>query len=138
MTVDQYNRLRRLLGDQIPSGKTEDDAFFTNERLAELIESNHNIYGAASEGWDEKAAYYSETVDIMENGSDRKLSQLFRNAKAMSDKYDKQSEMLIVEGMADNRTVGVPFDIGEDSTLDENGLDPNFFPYPVSRGFGVL
>lgn len=138
MTVDQYNRLRRLLGDPIPAGKTDADAFFNNERLAELIESNHNIYGAASEGWDEKSAYYSDTVDVMENGSDRKLSQLFRNAKAMADKYDKQSEMLISEGMTDNRSIGVAFDIGEDSSLDENGLDPNFFPYPVSRGFPVL
>lgn len=46
--------------------------------------------------WEIKAGRYAELVDVTEAGSSRKLSDLSKNALAMSTKYRKISEAAVV------------------------------------------
>lgn len=136
MAVLPEDKLRKMLADVITVANPIGSAFFSVEEIEDLLESNSNIYGAAAEGWRMRAADVARLVDIMENGSDRKLSQMRRHAEAMALLYDKRAAQLDAEdGIYDNRgIIGVSFEIGE----DDEEPDPNWFPYPVFRMPGVL
>lgn len=107
--------------------------FFSEERIAELLASHVTFYGAAAEGWDSKASYYSDRIDVMENGSDRKYSQLYKNAKDRCEGFRKQALEWEMESTKGNRTVGVSFDIGCTEDWGDDGLNPLYAPYPLSR-----
>lgn len=82
--------LRSLIGEKIPAGGSADNTSFTDDELADLINRhNGNLYLAAGEAWQTKAASAADLVDVAESGSERKLSQLFKNYSAAAAVYNK-------------------------------------------------
>jgi hypothetical protein len=90
-TADEVLRLRRLLGETIPSGGTEADTLFTDAELTQLIDDNPDMDRAAYEGWREKAASLSGLVDTTEGNAQRKMSQLLTHAQDMVKMYLRSS-----------------------------------------------
>lgn len=81
-------QLRLLVGERIPPGKTDADTDYSNDELVDIVLNNRgNLYLAAATVWESKAAEAAELVDITESGSERRLSQLFKNASAQRDSY---------------------------------------------------
>jgi hypothetical protein len=82
------SRLRMLLGERIPLNATDNETFFTNEEIADLLTNNgDDLNAAALEGWTAKLAEFAKLVDREETGSSKKFSQMFKHAQAMVDKY---------------------------------------------------
>jgi hypothetical protein len=82
--------LRLLLGERIPASGTEADTRFLDDEIATVINRhNGNLYLAAGELWSVKAAIFASLTDVSESGSERKLSQLFRQATQMAQSYTK-------------------------------------------------
>lgn len=85
MTTPDYEsdvfRLRRKIGDVSQS------PMYTDEELEVLIDAASEVSDtmyldiAALGIWYEKMATYASLTDIVESGSERKLSQLFKNAQ---------------------------------------------------------
>ncbi len=65
-TPELIIRLRRFLGERIPSDGTESNTRFTDDELKDLIEESQTIYGAASIGWMEKASMVQEEMGNVE------------------------------------------------------------------------
>lgn len=105
----QELQLRRRLNDAL-TGVTDEGNFFSNEEIHDLLTLNGgSIAGASYDGWTMRAAFLSSSVDISESGSDRRLSQLFKNAMAMADFYKKARDAeagIKAEAIA-GRVVGV-------------------------------
>lgn len=92
-TAEEISRLRLLLGEQIPEGKSETDTFFLDADVDLMITNNaSNFNAAALEGWTMKMAYYARLVDMDESGSTRKLSQKFRQARDMVRMFASNAE----------------------------------------------
>lgn len=70
-------RLRRLIGEP------DDVAPWTDQVLADIIDSNEDLNSAALEVWESKQAEAAGMVDTTESGSSRKLSQLNDQAAKM-------------------------------------------------------
>ena len=59
--------------------------------LADLLtENDGDVNLAAAAFFDRQATKFSRLVDVSESGSSRSLSQLYKNAVAMSDSYRKR------------------------------------------------
>lgn len=72
--------LRRLINE------LDNAAPWTDEVLGARIDANEGTLSSlAATIWREKAATYASMVDIKEGNSDRKLSQLYKQALAMAD-----------------------------------------------------
>jgi hypothetical protein len=71
--------LRSRLGE--PSDEIFDDAAITD--LISYADGDLDL--ATLEGWKRKMARYARLVDVIESGSDRKMSQKFKQAKIMVD-----------------------------------------------------
>ncbi len=122
-------QLRILINERIPSGGTEADTRFTDNELALiLVRCNYNIYAASAEGWYVKAGMFSMMIDVDESGSNRNLSDIFKHALSMGDRYrkagaDQDKELAaIYEGRIPGKAVS-PWKVCED--------DPNVI-YPFS------
>lgn len=77
-------RLRRMVADRLPVGGDDTDAFWTDSDLQDLLSWNaDDLNLAALAGWVEKAGYYVEMITTVESGSERRLSDLSRNAERM-------------------------------------------------------
>lgn len=90
---DLSDRLRGRLGEvsKLPPEENGSDTMFTNTEIRDFLVSVGNDLDLASvEGWLHKAARYAVLVDINENGSDRNLSQKFRNSQKMADFWSKR------------------------------------------------
>lgn len=61
---------------------------FSDEAVAELIDSD-GVDLASAAIWRTKAAAFSEMVDTSEAGASRKASDLFKNANAMAEHFEK-------------------------------------------------
>lgn len=97
-------KLRRMVGERTPRGKTESDTRWTDSELSSLItDANGNINLAAYWCWSEKEAEYAELTDYDESGSKRPLSQKFKQAQAQAKKYRDLID--VVEGVP-GRVVG--------------------------------
>lgn len=87
---DPEKSLRRRLRDVLADPPDDTDAFFMNDEIHSLLAMNSgDVIGAAYDGWLIRAAFYQEHIDIIESGSDRRMSQMFKNAMAMVDFYKK-------------------------------------------------
>lgn len=87
---DLERNLRRRLRDTLADPGDDSGAFFLDEEIHSLLAMNGNdVIGAAYDGWLVRAAFYQEHIDIIESGSDRRMSQMFKNAMAMVDFYKK-------------------------------------------------
>ena len=85
-TIQQ--RLRRALGERIPTGGSDQNTFFLDAEIDDLLlESGNDFNRAALKGWQEKMAEFAKFVDVDESGSNRKLATLFKNAQAMVRHY---------------------------------------------------
>lgn len=86
LTPDQ--KLRSLLGEDIPEGGTEADTMFSDAEIGDLLAENPvNLERAAYEGWRVKAARLASLVDTTEGNSQKKFSQLLSHAQDMIKLY---------------------------------------------------
>lgn len=92
MALTDDQRLRGLLGEDIPAAGTASDTLFTDEEITDLLlQANSNVERAAYEGWRVKAARLSSLVDTTEGNSQKKFSQLLDNANDMIKLYLRSS-----------------------------------------------
>lgn len=76
MAMTSAERLRALLGESIPAGKTASDTLLSDDVIDDLLQRyEDNPLAARGEGWELKAALLSTLVDTTEGGSSRRLSQ---------------------------------------------------------------
>lgn len=80
-TPELITKLRKLLSEVIPSGKTDDDTRFTNDELSDLIQENDNIYAAASLGWTIKAGLFQAEMNGVERYSLGQETEVFTSLK---------------------------------------------------------
>lgn len=83
MPMTDQDRLRALLGEDIPDGGTAADTLFKDSEIQEFISTSPNLDRAAYEGWRVKAARLSNLVDTTDGNIQRKFSQLLDHANAM-------------------------------------------------------
>lgn len=89
MALTDGDRLRSLLGEEIPAGGTEADTLFTDEKIEDvLLASGGDLDAAALSGWRIKAAKLSDLVNVTEGNSSRAMSDLHKNALAMVKYYE--------------------------------------------------
>lgn len=69
-------------------------ATYSDTLLSSLVDSL-GVAGASATVWREKAARYSELVDVSESGASHKYSDLHKNALTMAEKWS-----LLIEGPA--------------------------------------
>lgn len=86
-TSTERLRLRRMLGDRIPPGGDENDAFFATEEIDDLIATHVDFNLAAFHGWLDKMAEFAKLVDRNISGADMRLSKLFNQAESMAKHY---------------------------------------------------
>lgn len=80
--------LRMYLGERVPSGGTEADTLFTDAELTYLLEqTNQSMNRAAAHGWAIKAAEYVNLIDMVEEGSERRLSQRYKHARLQAEYF---------------------------------------------------
>jgi hypothetical protein len=88
MAWNAVDRLRALLGERIPAGGTPADTYFSAEEIDNLIEgAGDNVRRAAYEGWQLKAAYYADLVNVTEGNALRDMSDLLDHALAMAKQF---------------------------------------------------
>jgi hypothetical protein len=68
-SAELRTRLRKLLSEKIPEGRTEADTRFLDSELDDLLKEASNIYGAASKGWAMKAALLQDELGQIEQYS---------------------------------------------------------------------
>lgn len=86
------DRLRELLGEEIPDGGSAADTLFSDAQIEDIyLRSGGDLDRAAYEGWRAKAAKLSNLVDTTEGNSQKKFSQLLDNASDMVKMYTRSS-----------------------------------------------
>lgn len=91
--LEESDRLRQLLGEEIPDGSDAGDTLFKDSEIEDFLErAGGNAERAAYEGWRVKAAKLSSLVDNTEGNVQRKFSQLLTNANIMIKVYAKASD----------------------------------------------
>jgi hypothetical protein len=84
MAEDPAERLRLLLGEQVPEGGTDKDTLFTDSQIEQLLlETGNNLDRAAYEGWRIKAAHFANLVNVVDGNAVREMSDLYKNAESM-------------------------------------------------------
>lgn len=96
-----------------------DDTYYTDPQMQEFLDratsnSITSMDRAALYVWLEKLARYASMVDIVESGSERKLSQLYKNAAAQVALYTKYVEVEVERVTAATALTRVP---GRPSTV---------------------
>jgi len=89
-TPELRTRLRKLLNEVIPAGKTESDTRFLDSDLDTLLTEARNVYGAAAAGWTEKAAKLQDELGRVEGYS---LGQEKYNLTSLKDALDYALKM---------------------------------------------
>lgn len=92
MPLTQNEKLRQLLGEDVPADGDESDTLFSDEEIEDLLDTNADVERAAYEGWRVKAARLSNLVDTTEGNSQKKFSQLLDNANDMIKIYLRSSQ----------------------------------------------
>lgn len=109
-TAGIVRRLRRLLGERIPLGKTEGDTRFLDEEIAEVYYANgEDLNKAMAELWLSKAAYFGDFTDVNESGTNRALSQLGKAAMAQANLYASRVNATDTAWAATYRAMAVSF-----------------------------
>lgn len=90
-TAELRKRLRKLLNEQIPAGKTDADTNFLDTELDELLTEARSIYSAASAGWTIKAGLLQGQIEAYSAGQEKydltSLKDQVSHALAMSKQY---------------------------------------------------
>lgn len=96
-TVDQILELRRLINEL-----TEES--YTDAVLATRIDASESLQALSAVIWREKAATLAGLVDVREGNSDRKLSQLYKQALEMAVSFEAQTSAEVVATRRGSRT----------------------------------
>lgn len=91
MPATDQERVRALLGEDIPEGGSAADTLFKDSEIQEFVDSTPNLDRAAYEGWRVKAARLSNLVDTTDGNIQRKFSQLLDHANDMVKLYSRTS-----------------------------------------------
>lgn len=77
-----------MVGDRLPPGGSEGEAFFSNAEIDDLLEeANNDLNRAAMNGWLAKMAEFAKLIDTDISGANRKLSQMYKQAEGMLRHY---------------------------------------------------
>jgi hypothetical protein len=113
VALSPNERLRRMVGERIPPGGDETNTLFLEEEITDLIAAaNDDLNVAALAGWYAKMAEFAKLVDAAESGTEKKLSQMFKNAEMMV-KHFEEVTGLTAEAIA-GRVVGRAVNLRED------------------------
>lgn len=82
-------------------------SLFGSDQLEMLIDRTAMLSRAAEVGWNAKAAFLQQLIDVEESGVNRKLSQMFKQAQIMAQQFKvtADEEWQALQGSV--RTVGV-------------------------------
>lgn len=81
-------RLRMLLGEQIPHDGTEADTMFTDKEIEDLLELGFGVPEAgAYHGWLAKMANYANLANVNEGNAARELGELHKAAQRMVNQF---------------------------------------------------
>lgn len=83
-TADQILVLRSMVAEP-----TDDP--YTDVALGALIDATANLNAAAAQVWMEKAARFSDLVNVREGSSSRDLGDLYKNALSMAEGFEKSA-----------------------------------------------
>lgn len=83
-TAEQIADLRRLINEP------DDVEPFTDAVLTVRIDADPDLKSLAAIIWREKAATFASLVDVKEGNSDRKLSQLYKQALEMASNFSAE------------------------------------------------
>ena len=93
MAISDSERLRLLLGEQIPDTGRPEDTLFSEAEIAQLLtDANGDFDRAAYEGWRLKAAIFANLVDVTEGNASRAQSDLHAKALDMMKVYARATE----------------------------------------------
>lgn len=107
VTFSEVETLRMMAGDRIKVGETEGDKFFTDHELQVILNmANGDLNVAAAICWSAKASEYAELIDMNESGSDRKLSQMFKQASLRAEFFTEAAGSVEKAAQAGWRVVG--------------------------------
>lgn len=82
------DRVRELLGEEIPLNGSDTDTLFLDHQIEQLIlDFPESTDAAVAEGWRIKAAKLASLVDTQEGTSKRAMSDLAKNALEMVKVY---------------------------------------------------
>lgn len=113
--TSDFERLRRMVGERIPVGKTADDTFFSDAEIEDLlIQGNQNFNRAAMFGWLAKMAEFAKLIDRNTSGADMPLSQMYKHAALMFKHYSELAgeDVVAIAG----RVVGRAINMREDNS----------------------
>jgi hypothetical protein len=112
-TQSDLNQLRMALSERIPLGGTEADTNFSTAELAQLmLMADGLLERAAAIGWAVKGGDLYDVIDVSENGSERKMSQLFEHCKKTWEFWDRKATALEKDALvASSRVPGRGVDI---------------------------
>lgn len=83
----------------------DDSNGWTAVRIGALIDANNeDLRATAADIWTSKASSFSMLVDVSENGSSRKMSDIHKNALAMARQFRSESIDLIAATAGRPRT----------------------------------
>jgi hypothetical protein len=81
------DRVRQLLGEEVPLGGSDTETLFTDEQIEGLLLDQGSVDAAVAEGWRIKAAKFASLVDVQEGTSKRAMSDMHKNALAMVEAF---------------------------------------------------
>lgn len=97
-TPELRTKLRKLLNEVIPEGKSDTDTRFTDAELDELLGESGNIYAAASTGWTIKAGLLQGQIESYSAGQEKydmtSLKDQLSHSLAMAEQYGKMAKNL--------------------------------------------
>lgn len=139
MATEAEERLRLLLGEQIPDGGSEGDTFFTDAQITLMLANNSaDLNLSALEGWTMKMARYARNIDISEAGAERKLSQKYRQAREMAKYFASVVSGIQASNAASYRVIARVANLDESCDLQVDGTpfsgsSENIRIYPLHR-----
>jgi len=95
-TQQLREKLRKLLNEIIPEGKSDADTRFTDSELDELLAESTNIYAAASTGWTMKAGLLQGQIESYSAGQEKydmtSLKDQLSHSLSMAEQYARMAE----------------------------------------------
>lgn len=80
MPLTAAERIRKHIGESVPSGGTAADTLFTEEEIQDIIERYPSEEVQVLEAWRQKAAALANLVDTTSGGDRRAFSDLHKHA----------------------------------------------------------
>lgn len=137
---NDYTLVRMHLAERIPPGGVDEDTSFLDAEL-ELLYGHHNGYTWAivADGWAIKAAELAHLIDMVEEGSERRLSQRYKHALSQAQHYADRAD-LAAEELLEARRVSVapisaPWGVPADSSLPSDPTHDGISMFSGSYGY---